>query len=122
MGQPAAQGGVAFLRTNMAPADKLYPNIQLQLCCSLIGGIFKQTWNLKDEVDVNIIVNINVEINGVVLVDCGKNVIKSLDCFHKMGIILRERIDDVERLHFVHTNGKLQSVMGHKQQKSDLSE
>jgi len=52
MGQPAAEGGVAFLRTNMAPGDRLYPNIQLQLCCSLIGGIFKQTWNIKDEVDV----------------------------------------------------------------------
>jgi len=50
MGQPAAQGGVAFLRTSMAPADRLYPNIQLQLCCSLIGGIFKQAWNVKDEV------------------------------------------------------------------------
>jgi len=51
MGQPAAEGGVAFLRTSMAPADRLYPNIQLQLCCSLIGGIFKQTWNIKDEVE-----------------------------------------------------------------------
>jgi len=50
MGQPSAQGGVAFLRTSMAPPDRMYPNIQLQLCCSLIGGIFKQTWNMKDEV------------------------------------------------------------------------
>ena len=53
MGQPSAEGGVAFLRTNLAPADRLYPNIQLQLCCSLIGGIFKQTWNIKDEVGSN---------------------------------------------------------------------
>jgi len=56
MGQPAAQGGVAFLRTSMAPTDRLYPNIQLQLCCSLIGGIFKQTWNIKDEVVIIIII------------------------------------------------------------------
>ena len=52
MGQPSAQGGVAFLRTTMAPPERMYPNIQLQLCCSLIGGIFKQTWNMKDEVNV----------------------------------------------------------------------
>ena len=60
MGQPAAQGGVAFLRTAMAPTDRLYPNIQLQLCCSLIGGIFKQTWNIKDEVDVIVTVCVTV--------------------------------------------------------------
>jgi len=52
MAEASAQGGVAFLRTTMAPMDRMYPNIQLQLCCSLIGGIFKQTWNMKDEVDV----------------------------------------------------------------------
>jgi len=55
MGQPAAQGGVAFLRTSMAPADRMYPNIQLQLCCTLIGGIFKQTWNIKDEVNASLL-------------------------------------------------------------------
>jgi len=60
MGQPAAQGGVAFLRTSMAPTDRLYPNIQLQLCCSLIGGIFKQTWNIKDEVVIIIIISFNL--------------------------------------------------------------
>jgi choline dehydrogenase len=50
IGQPVAQGGLAFLRTSLAPSSRLYPNIQLQLGCSLIGGIFKKTWNIKDEV------------------------------------------------------------------------
>jgi len=51
-GPASGSGRSCIPADNMAPADRLYPNIQLQLCCSLIGGIFKQTWNIKDEVTV----------------------------------------------------------------------
>jgi choline dehydrogenase len=50
LGKPTAQSGVAFVRTNMAPPEPGYPDIMFQLGCSLIGGIFKTTWHIKDEV------------------------------------------------------------------------
>jgi len=50
LGQPTAQGGVAFLRTNRAPVERPYPDIMFQLGCSLVGGIFKKSWNIKDDV------------------------------------------------------------------------
>jgi choline dehydrogenase len=44
------QGAISFLRTRYAPPDRLYPDIQLQLGNSLIGGIFKNFWNMRSEV------------------------------------------------------------------------
>jgi choline dehydrogenase len=44
------QGAIAFLRTRYAAQERLYPDIQLQLGNSLIGSIFKNFWNMRNEV------------------------------------------------------------------------
>ena len=51
LGMPGAQGAVAFFRTRLAPADRLYPDIQMQMVCSLVAGVFRKNWNLKGEVE-----------------------------------------------------------------------
>lgn len=44
-------GGVAFLRSIYSESDaSTRPDLMFQLGCSLIGGIFKKAWNIKDEV------------------------------------------------------------------------
>lgn len=45
-----AQGAIAFLRTRLAPENRLYPDIMLQLGNTLIGQIFKNIWNMRNEV------------------------------------------------------------------------
>jgi len=44
------QGAIAFLRTSYASTENLAPDIMLQLGNSLVGGIFKNFWNIKNEV------------------------------------------------------------------------
>jgi len=44
------QGAVAFMRTRYAPQDRMYPDIQLQLGNSLVGSMFKNIWNMRNEV------------------------------------------------------------------------
>lgn len=50
LGSPVAQGALAFVRTRYAPSEKQYPDVLLQLGNSLVGGIFKRTWNMKNEI------------------------------------------------------------------------
>ncbi len=49
-GIPAMSGGVGFYRTRLAGSDWLYPDIQVQMSSSLIGGVFKKIWNFNKEV------------------------------------------------------------------------
>ena len=52
LGMPGAQGGIAFYRTRYAPEDRMYPDIQVQMSCSLVGGVFRKVWNVRNEVSV----------------------------------------------------------------------
>jgi len=49
-GSEGPQGALAFFRTRYADPSKLYPDIYMQMSSSLMGGVFKRTWNLKQEV------------------------------------------------------------------------
>jgi len=50
LGLPVAQGALAFVRTRYAASEKQYPDVLLQLGNSLVGGIFKRTWNMRNEI------------------------------------------------------------------------
>ena len=50
LGTDGPSGALAFLRTRYADNDKLYPDIHMQMSSSLVGGVFKRNWNLKDDV------------------------------------------------------------------------
>ena len=46
------QGAVGFFRSPLAPADKLYPDIQIQMASTIGSALLKKSWNLKDSVSL----------------------------------------------------------------------
>ena len=46
------QGALGFFRSPLAPADKLYPDIQIQMSSTIGSALLKKHWNLKDSVSV----------------------------------------------------------------------
>ena len=49
-GMPSPQGALAFMRTCLAPTDRLSPDILVHMSCSLVGSTHHKNWNFKDDV------------------------------------------------------------------------
>ena len=47
---PGPQGAIAFVRTRLASSEDPRPDIQIQMSCSLVGGVYKKLWNMRGEV------------------------------------------------------------------------
>ena len=44
------QAALGFFRSPLAPADRLYPDIQIQMSTTIGSALLKKSWNLKDSV------------------------------------------------------------------------